>query len=97
MLNQVYFYSGLYDIQPIIGDLLFWLMCSDSRDVMRAKLAEYEATRHSYPKDTWDVEAQGPLIDLSQACLNVLAVGQQPVSGAYALRHPRALQVKRRK
>lgn len=56
LLTQVYFYSGFDDIQPFKGELPFSLDFNDSRDAARAKLAEFEATRHSYLNDAWDVD-----------------------------------------
>jgi len=56
LLVQVYFYSGFDDVQPFVGELPFGLLFADSRHAARAKLAAYEATRHSYRSDTWDVE-----------------------------------------
>lgn len=56
LLVQAYFYSGFDDVQPFVGELPLGLKFADSRNVARAKLAAYEATRHSFRSDTWDVE-----------------------------------------
>ena len=56
LLTQAYFYSGFNDIQSYTGELPYGLTFADGREVARAKLAAYEATRHSYLNDTWDVE-----------------------------------------
>jgi hypothetical protein len=56
LLTQGYFYAGFEDVQPFTGELPFGLLFADSRHAARAKLAAYEATRHSYRSDTWDVE-----------------------------------------
>ncbi|WP_321818258.1 MULTISPECIES: hypothetical protein [unclassified Paraburkholderia] len=56
LLSQAYFYSGVDDIRAFADELPFELTFEDSREIARAKLAEFEATRHSYRDDTWDVE-----------------------------------------
>lgn len=56
ILNQVYFYSGFNDIKPFVGEMPFDLSFGDSREIARTKLVDFEATRHSYRNDTWDVE-----------------------------------------
>lgn len=56
LLVQAYFYSGFDDVQPFVGELPLGLKFADSRNVARAKLAAYEATRHSFRSDTGDVE-----------------------------------------
>lgn len=56
LLTQAYFYSGFDDIQPFTGELPYGLTFADSREIARAKLAAFEATRHSYINDTWDVD-----------------------------------------
>lgn len=56
LLSQAYFYSGVDDIRAFADELPFGLTFEDSRETVRAKLLEFEATRHSYRDDTWDVE-----------------------------------------
>lgn len=55
LLTQAYFYAGFDDVQRFTGELPFGLTFVDTRVVARAKLAAFEATRHSYQSDTWDV------------------------------------------
>jgi hypothetical protein len=59
LLTQVYFYSGFEDIKPFIGELPCGLNFADNRERVREKLIAYEATRHSYLTDTWDVSEGG--------------------------------------
>lgn len=56
MLTQAYFYAGLDEVRPYGGSLPFGLVFSDNRQSARQKLARFEATRHSYLSDTWDVD-----------------------------------------
>ncbi len=56
LLTQGYFYSGFDDVLPFVGELPLGLLFSDSRHTARAKVAAYEATRHSYRSDTWDLD-----------------------------------------
>jgi hypothetical protein len=56
LLTQAYFYAGFDDVQGFTGELPFGLTFADDRDTARAKLAVYEATRHSYRSDAWDVD-----------------------------------------
>ncbi|MGU3779037.1 hypothetical protein [Burkholderia metallica] len=56
LLNQAYFYSGFDDIKSFADELPFDLTFGDSREIARAKLVDFEASRHSYRNDTWDVE-----------------------------------------
>lgn len=56
LLTQAYFYSGLNDIQQFTGELPYGLNFADSKDVVRAKLIAFDASRHSYTNDTWDVD-----------------------------------------
>jgi hypothetical protein len=56
LLTQAYFYSGFNDIQPFTGELPFSLKFSDSKDAARVKLIAFDASRHSYINDTWDVD-----------------------------------------
>ncbi|QEI07299.1 hypothetical protein FXN63_16680 [Pigmentiphaga aceris] len=56
LLTQVYFYANFEGIDPYQGELPYGLSMEDSRDAVRAKLAAFEASRHSGLKDTWDVD-----------------------------------------
>lgn len=56
LLTQVYFYAAFDDVQSYTGELPYGLTFADSRTVAREKLNAFEATRHSYRTDTWDVE-----------------------------------------
>lgn len=56
LLVQAYFYSGFDDVKSFTDELPFALTFEDSREIVRAKLVDFEATRHSYRDDTWDVE-----------------------------------------
>ncbi|OWQ48357.1 hypothetical protein CDL60_07215 [Roseateles noduli] len=55
LFTQAYFYSRREDIEDYGGALPFGLMWSDSRQQARAKLFDFEASRHSSGTDTWDV------------------------------------------
>lgn len=55
LFTQVYFYSRRKDIEDYSGVLPFGLMWNDSRQQARAKLDDFEASRHSSETDTWDV------------------------------------------
>ena len=55
LLTQAYFYSGLNDIQPFVGELPYGLNFADTKDVARTKLIAFDANRRSYINDTWDV------------------------------------------
>lgn len=55
LLTQAYFYAGFDTVRPFTGKLPHGLTFDDDRDRVRAKLAAFEATRHSYRSDTWDV------------------------------------------
>lgn len=55
LLTQAYFYAGFDDILAFKGALPYGLQFSDNRDDVRLKLATYDATRHSYRSDVWDV------------------------------------------
>jgi hypothetical protein len=55
LLTQVYFYSGFDDVARYSGELPFDLQWSDTQAAARQKLADFEATRHSYLTDTWEV------------------------------------------
>ncbi len=56
LLTQAYFYAGFNEVQSFAGELPFGLSFADSRSVARTKLMAFEATRHSYRNDTWDVD-----------------------------------------
>lgn len=56
LLTQVYFYAGFDSVRPYPGSLPYGLQFSDGREVVRQKLSAFEATRHSYLSDTWDVD-----------------------------------------
>ncbi|WP_157647150.1 hypothetical protein [Burkholderia ubonensis] len=56
ILNQVYFYSSFNDIKSFMGEMPFDLTFEDNREIARTKLVDFEATRHSYRDDTWDVD-----------------------------------------
>ncbi len=55
ILSQLYFYSGHSDIQRFEGAMPFGLQWDDTRAQARARLVQYESTRHSHLTDTWDV------------------------------------------
>lgn len=63
LLYQVYFYTKRDDIATFTGDLPFGLKWSDNRDQARRKLVQYESTRRSYTKDTWDVPGYRITVD----------------------------------
>ena len=56
MLTQAYFYAGFDEVRPFKGDLPYGLQFSDDRNRARQKLMQFEASRHSYLTDTWDVD-----------------------------------------
>lgn len=56
ILTQAYFYSAFDDVKQFEGALPHGLTFADDRATVRKKLATYEATRHSYRTDTWDVD-----------------------------------------
>ncbi len=56
LLTQAYFYAGFDHVQPFSDVLPKGLCFTDDRGLVRAKLAAFEATRHSYKNDTWDVD-----------------------------------------
>lgn len=54
--TQVTFYSdSRQGVKPYTGELPMGLVMSDTREQARAKLADYEASRHSYKTDRWDI------------------------------------------
>lgn len=55
LLAQLYFYSGHADIQRFQGAMPFGLQWDDGRAQVRARLVEFENSRHSYLTDAWDV------------------------------------------
>ncbi|WP_449432742.1 hypothetical protein [Pseudomonas putida] len=55
LLAQAYFYSGNHEIKQFPGKLPEELNFSDSRSQANEKLSKFEATRHSYVNDTWDL------------------------------------------
>jgi hypothetical protein len=55
LLTQIYFYAAFNDVAAYAGELPFELNWSDDRDRVRLKLGAFEATRHSFRTDTWDV------------------------------------------
>ena len=57
ILSQAYFYAGAEGIAPFAGALPFDLRFSDTRDVVRSKLAAFEADRRSHITDAWNVGA----------------------------------------
>jgi hypothetical protein len=57
VFNQLTFYSDTREgVRPYTGELPHGLLMTDSRATVRAKLAAFEATRHSYLTDRWDTE-----------------------------------------
>lgn len=56
LLTQAYFYSGFDDVAPFTGELPYGLAFADSRTAARAGLSAFEASRHSWRNDTWDVD-----------------------------------------
>ncbi|MGU2288612.1 hypothetical protein ACSEQ4_06630 [Pseudomonas aeruginosa] len=55
LLAQAYFYSATNEIKKFSGCLPAGLNFSDGRTEVREKLSTYEATRHSFINDTWDL------------------------------------------
>ena len=54
VLTQIYLYGCHEGVRPYQGLLPFGLQLSDDRATVREKLDEFESTRHSYVRDTWD-------------------------------------------
>jgi len=54
ILTEVYFYGDRPGARPYPLPLPFGLLLSDSRSVVRAKMAPLEKTRRSYVRDTWE-------------------------------------------
>ena len=58
MLCQITYYNDTREgVSPYEGELPHQLTLSDTREVVRAKLAQYEATRHSYLTDRWNIDS----------------------------------------
>jgi len=56
IFTQIYFYAGMEEVEPFRGELPYGLSFSDSRIMVREKMAAFEASRHSHVSDTWDVD-----------------------------------------
>ena len=54
VLTEIYFYGKHVGVRPYNDDLPFGLELSDDRATVRKKLFEFEPTRHSYIRDSWD-------------------------------------------
>ncbi len=55
ILAQVYLYSENHELKQFPGNLPEGLNFSDSRKQANEKLSKFEATRHSFVNDTWDL------------------------------------------
>lgn len=57
VFNQLTFYSDTREgVQPYTGELPHGLLMTDTRNTVRAKMAAFEASRHSYLTDRWDTD-----------------------------------------
>lgn len=54
VLTQIYLYGQHQGVRPYQEPLPFGLQLSDNRTTVREKLDQFEPTRHSYVRDTWD-------------------------------------------
>ncbi|GJH30151.1 MULTISPECIES: hypothetical protein [Caballeronia] len=55
VLTEIYLYGSHQGVRPYQDALPFGLTLLDDRATVRKRMASYEATRHSYIRDTWDV------------------------------------------
>jgi hypothetical protein len=55
LLTQIYFYGNHPGVAPYGGQLPLGLQIDDDRHAVRSRLAEFEALRRSYVRDTWDL------------------------------------------
>lgn len=55
LLTQLYFYGEHPEVKPFVDRLPLNLLLSDDRATVRSKLAQYEHTRRSYKRDTWEL------------------------------------------
>ena len=54
VMTEIYFYGEHVGVRSYQGQLPFGLELSDDRATVRKKLIQFEPTRHSYVRDTWD-------------------------------------------
>ncbi|MBL0726378.1 hypothetical protein [Piscinibacter sp. HJYY11] len=54
LLTQLYLYGEHQGVRPYAGELPLGLQLSDDRATVRQKMLPYDASRHSYRRDTWD-------------------------------------------
>ena len=54
VLTEIYLYGNHERVNPYEEVLPFGLRLADDRSAVRQRMARYEATRHSYIRDTWD-------------------------------------------
>jgi len=54
VLTEIYFYGTHEGVRPYEEALPFGLKLTDDRATARERMARFEATRHSYIRDTWD-------------------------------------------
>ena len=55
ILTEIYLYGSHERVRPYEEALPFGLTITDDRATVRVRMARYEATRHSYIRDTWDM------------------------------------------
>ena len=72
ILSQLTFYSDTReDVAPYAGELPRGLNFSDTRKVVRRKLAELESTRHSHLTDRWNVDNYRLVVAYKDATLDL--------------------------
>lgn len=54
LLTQIYFYGQHEDVRPFQGRLPMGLVLADDRNAVRARLAQWDASRRSWIRDCWE-------------------------------------------
>jgi hypothetical protein len=55
LLTQLYFYGDHPEMRPYVDRLPFDLHVKDDRQKVRARLSQFESTRRSWVRDTWEL------------------------------------------